>query len=184
MKTQKIDAPKSGRIAVHRVGEAWPAEVRRWCSFKRSIRRPREVTTGAPARGAARRRHRLVAVDLPGSGDESADAKDLSAYSPPGSHTRAVRAGGRRTRSNFMPRRGSSGGVSAVMSRSKIGAGSSPGARGFVIFGTPPVPSGGPPPILHEAMALALPASSSDAIHLSGKASTASRRHAYAGSLL
>ncbi len=87
--------------------------------------------------GPLGRRLRLVAVDLPGHG-ESADAKDPRAYSLPG-HARAVRAvvdalGLHNAR--FIG--WSLGGHIALEMAPDLGE-----PRGFVIFGTPPLTSGG-----------------------------------------
>jgi pimeloyl-ACP methyl ester carboxylesterase len=134
MKTQKIDAP-NGAIAVHEsAGQGPPvALIHGNSSSSRAFSRQLEGPLGA--------RFRLVAIDLPGHG-ESEDAKDPSAYSLPG-HAQAVRAviealdlhGAR-----FVG--WSLGGHVALEMAPDL-----PRARGFVIFGTPPVPSRAAPPI-------------------------------------
>ena len=92
--------------------------------------------------GALGRRFRLVAIDLPGYG-ASDKARDPSAYSLPG-HARAVRVavdalGLREAR--FV---GWSLGGHVVLEM----APDLPEARGFMIFGTPPI---GPPPSIGKA---------------------------------
>ncbi len=92
-------------------------------------------------------RFRLVAVDLPGHG-QSDDAKDLSAYSLPG-HARAVRTVVEALDLHEARFVGwSLGGHVALEMAPDL-----PRARGFVIFGTPPVPSRGEAPVpAHEPM--------------------------------
>ncbi len=129
MKTLKIDAP-NGAVAVHESAGQGPAVVliHGNSSSSRAFSRQLEGPLG--------KRCRLVAVDLPGHG-ESDDAKDPSAYSLPG-HARAVRAvvdalglG----EASFVG--WSLGGHVALEMAPDL-----PRARGFVIFGTPPIASG------------------------------------------
>ncbi len=134
MKTQKIEAP-NGAIAVHESAGQGPPVVlihgnsSSWRAFSRQLE------------GPLGRRVRLVAVDLPGHG-ESDDAKDPSAYSLPG-HAHAVRAVVEALDLHEARFVGwSLGGHVALEMAPDL-----PRARGFVIFGTPPVPSRSRPPI-------------------------------------
>ena len=140
MKTQKIKAP-NGAIAVHESAGQGPPVVliHGNSSSSRAFSRQLEGPLG--------RRVRLVAVDLPGHG-ESDDANDPSAYSLPG-HARAVRAVVEALDLHEARFVGWSlgGHVALEMAPDLLRA------RGFVIFGTPPVPSRGEAPILtHEPM--------------------------------
>ncbi|HEY1864487.1 MAG TPA: alpha/beta hydrolase [Roseiarcus sp.] len=140
MKTQKIDAP-NGAIAVHESAGEGPAVVliHGNSSSSRAFARQLEGPLGA--------RLRLVAIDLPGHG-ESDDAKDPSAYSLPG-HARAVRAVVEALGLHEARFVGWSLGGHVTLEM----APDLPQARGFVIFGTPPVPSRGAQPIpSHEPM--------------------------------
>ena len=134
MKTQKIEAP-NGAIAVHESGGQGPPVVliHGNSSSSRAFSRQLEGPLG--------RRARLVAVDLPGHG-ESDDAKDPSAYSLPG-HARAVRAVVEALDLHEARFVGWSlgGHVTLEMAPDLLRA------RGFVIFGTPPVPSRSAPSI-------------------------------------
>jgi pimeloyl-ACP methyl ester carboxylesterase len=140
MKTQKVEAP-NGAIAVHESGGQGPPVVliHGNSSSSRAFSRQLEGPLG--------RRVRLVAIDLPGHG-ESDDAKDHSAYSLPG-YARAVRAVVEALDLNQARFVGWSLGGHVTLEM----APDLPRARGFVIFGTPPVPSRGAQPILsHEPM--------------------------------
>lgn len=140
MKTQKIDAP-SGAMAVHDSAGEGPAVVliHGNSSSSRAFSRQLDGPLGA--------RLRLVAIDLPGHG-ESDDAKDPSAYSLPG-HARAVRAVVEALGLHEARFVGWSLGGHVTLEM----APDLPRARGFVIFGTPPVPSRGTPPTSsHEGM--------------------------------
>jgi pimeloyl-ACP methyl ester carboxylesterase len=138
MKTQKIDTP-NGAIAVRESAGQGPPVVliHGNSSSSRAFSRQLEGPLG--------RRVRLVAVDLPGHG-QSDDSKDPSAYSLPG-HARAVRAVVEALDLHEARFVGWSlgGHVSLEM------APDLPRARGFVIFGTPPVPSRAAQPS-HEPM--------------------------------
>ena len=129
MKTRKIDAP-NGAIAVHQsAGQGLPVVlIHGNSSSSRAFSRQLEGPLGE--------RFWLIAVDLPGHG-ASEDAKDPSAYSLPG-HARAVRA--------VLDALGidqayfvgwSLGGHVALEMAPDLR-----NPRGFVIFGTPPLPSG------------------------------------------
>jgi pimeloyl-ACP methyl ester carboxylesterase len=140
MKTQKIDAP-NGAIAVHEsAGRGPPAVlIHGNSSSSRAFSRQLEGRLGA--------RLRLVAIDLPGHG-ESDDARDPSAYSLPG-HARAVRAVVEALGLHEARFVGWSLGGHVTLEM----APDLPQARGFVIFGTPPVPSRGAAPTpSHEPM--------------------------------
>jgi pimeloyl-ACP methyl ester carboxylesterase len=140
MKTQKIEAT-NGAIAVHESAGQGPPVVliHGNSSSSRAFSRQLEGPLG--------RRIRLVAVDLPGHG-ESDDAKDPSAYSLPG-HARAVRAVVEALDLHEARFVGWSLGGHVTLEM----APDLRRARGFVIFGTPPVPSRGAPPIpCHEPM--------------------------------
>jgi pimeloyl-ACP methyl ester carboxylesterase len=140
MKTVRIDAP-NGAIAVHESAGEGPAVVLIHGNSSSSRVFSRQLD------GRLGERFRLIAVDLPGHG-ESDDAKDPSAYSLPG-HARAVRA----VVNAFGLHEAwfvgwSLGGHVALEMAPDL-----PQARGFVIFGTPPVPSRGTPPTSsHEGM--------------------------------
>jgi pimeloyl-ACP methyl ester carboxylesterase len=140
MKTQKIDAP-NGAIAVHESAGQGPLVVliHGNSSSSRAFSRQLDGPLGT--------RLRLVAIDLPGHG-ESDDAKDPSAYSLPG-HARAVLAVVEALGLHEARFVGwSLGGHLALEMAPDL-----PRAPGFVIFGTPPVPSGAAPPISsHEPM--------------------------------
>ena len=129
MKTHKIEAP-NGALAVHESADQGPPVVliHGNSSSSRVFSRQLEGPLG--------QRFRLIAVDLPGHG-ASDDAKDPSAYSLPG-HARAVRA--------VLDALGideahfvgcSLGGHIALEMAPDLKS-----ARGFVIFGTPPITSG------------------------------------------
>ena len=140
MKTQKIEAP-NGAIAVHESAGQGPLVVlvHGNSSSSRAFSRQLEGPLGG--------RVRLVAVDLPGHG-ESDDAKDPSAYSLPG-HARAVRAVVEALDLHEARFVGWSLGGHVTLEM----APDLPRARGFVIFGTPPVPSRAAPSIPpHEPM--------------------------------
>ncbi|MBV9906642.1 MAG: alpha/beta hydrolase [Hyphomicrobiales bacterium] len=128
MKTQKIEAP-NGAIAVHESGGQGPPVVLILgnSSSSRAFSRQLEGPLGG--------RVRLVAIDLPGHG-ESDDARDPSAYSLPG-HARAVRAVVEALDLHEARFVGWSLGGHVTLEM----APDLPRARGFVIFGTPPVPS-------------------------------------------
>ena len=135
MKTRKIKA-KNGAIAVHESTGEGPivALIHGNSSSSRAFSRQLAGPLG--------RRFRLVAVDLPGHG-ESDDAKDPRAYSLPG-HARAVLAvvdalGLHEAR--FIG--WSLGGHIALEMAPDL-----PQARGFAIFGTPPLAV---PPAMSEA---------------------------------
>ncbi len=138
MKTQKIEAP-NGAIAVHQSAGQGPPVVliHGNSSSSRAFSRQLEGLGS---------RVRLVAVDLPGHG-ESDDAKDPSAYSLPG-HARAVRAVVEALDLHEARFVGWSLGGHVTLEM----APDLPQARGFVIFGTPPVPSRSEPPIPDEPM--------------------------------
>jgi pimeloyl-ACP methyl ester carboxylesterase len=107
MKTRKIDAP-NGALAVHESAGRGPPVVFIHGNSSSSRVFSRQLD------GPLGQRFRLIAVDLPGHG-ASDDAEDPSAYSLPG-YGRAVRAV---LDALGMTRPTSSGGASAVMSRSK-----------------------------------------------------------------
>jgi pimeloyl-ACP methyl ester carboxylesterase len=139
MKTRMIDAP-NGAIAVHESRGQGPAAVlvHGNSSSSRAFSRQLDGPLGG--------RFRLVAIDLPGYG-ASENARDPSAYSLPG-HARAVRAAADAlglTEARFV---GWSLGGHVVLEM----APDLPNARGFVIFGTPPI--GFPPPGRGEAFHL------------------------------
>ena len=126
MKTLRIDAP-NGAIAFREFGGKGPAAVLIHGNSSSSRVFSRQLD------GPLGERFRLVAVDLPGHG-ASDDARDPSAYSLPG-HARAVRAV-----------------VDALQLGGAVFVGWSLGghvalemapeltdARGFMIFGTPPL---------------------------------------------
>jgi pimeloyl-ACP methyl ester carboxylesterase len=130
----RIDAP-NGAIAVHEsAGQGPPVVLIHGNSSSSSaFSRQLEGPLGA--------RLRLVAIDLPGHG-ESDDAKDRSAYSLPG-HARAVRAVVEALGLHEARFVGWSLGGHVTLEM----APDLPRARGFVIFGTPPVPSPGAAPM-------------------------------------
>ena len=131
MKTRMIDTP-NGAIAVHELPGHGPAAVLIHGNSSSSRAFSRQLD------GPLGERFRLVAVDLPGYG-ASDNARDPSAYSLPG-HARAVRAAAGTlglTDARFV---GWSSGGHVVLEM----APDLPGARGFVIFGAPPI--GFPPP--------------------------------------
>jgi pimeloyl-ACP methyl ester carboxylesterase len=128
METLRIDAP-NGAIAVHDSAGQGPAVVliHGNSSSSRSFSRQLDGPLG--------KRFRLVAVDLPGHG-QSDDAKDPSAYSLPG-HARAVQVVVKALalqQARFVG--WSLGGHVALEMAPDL-----PKARGFVIFGTPPLGS-------------------------------------------
>ena len=139
MKTRMIDAP-NGAIAVHESPGQGPAAVliHGNSSSSRAFSRQLEGPLGE--------RFRLVAVDLPGYG-ASDDARDPSAYSLPG-HARAVRAAADALGLQDARFVGwSLGGHVALEMAPDL-----PVARGFVIFGSPPISF--PPPQRGEAFTL------------------------------
>jgi pimeloyl-ACP methyl ester carboxylesterase len=139
MKTRRIDTP-NGAIAVHESRGQGPAAVLIHGNSSSSRAFSRQLD------GPLGERFHLVAVDLPGYG-ASDNARDTSAYSLPG-HARAVRAAADAlglTEARFV---GWSLGGHVVLEM----APDLPGARGFVIFGTPPI--GFPPPPRGEAFHL------------------------------
>src|ERR1700728_4330819 len=128
MKTRKIDAP-NGAIAVHESAGQGPPVVLIHGNSSSSRAFSRQLD------GRLGQVFRLIAIDLPGHG-ASDDAKDPSAYSLPG-HARAVRA--------VVDALGleqalfigwSLGGHVALEIAPDVKS-----ARGFVIFGTPPLTS-------------------------------------------
>jgi pimeloyl-ACP methyl ester carboxylesterase len=140
MKTHKIEAP-NGAVVVHESAGQGPPVVliHGNSSSSRAFSRQLEGPLG--------RQVRLVAVDLPGHG-ESDNAKDPSAYSLPG-HARAVRAVVEALELEEARFVGWSLGGHVTLEL----APDLPRARGFVIFGTPPVPSRSAPSIpSHEPM--------------------------------
>jgi pimeloyl-ACP methyl ester carboxylesterase len=121
-----ISAP-NGAIAVHESAGEGPAVVLIHGNSSSSRAFSRQLD------GPLGRRFRLVAIDLPGHG-ESDDARDPSAYSLPG-HARAVRAVVEALglgEARFVG--WSLGGHVALELAPDL-----PEARGFVIFGTPPI---------------------------------------------
>jgi pimeloyl-ACP methyl ester carboxylesterase len=138
MRTRKIETP-NGALAVHESAGQGPPVVLIHGNSSSSRVFSRQLD------GRLGQRFRLIAVDLPGHG-ASDDAKDPSAYSLPG-HGRAVRAVVEALDLHEARFVGwSLGGHVALEMAPDL-----PRARGFVIFGTPPVPSRGAPPIpAHE----------------------------------
>jgi pimeloyl-ACP methyl ester carboxylesterase len=134
MKTQKIEAP-NGAIAVHESDGRGPPVVLIHGNSSSSRAFSRQLD------GPLGKRVRLVAVDLPGHG-ESDDAKDPGAYSLPG-HARAVRAVVEALDLHGASFVGWSLGGHVTLEM----APDLPRARGFVIFGTPPVPSRAAPSV-------------------------------------
>ncbi len=135
METLKIDAP-NGAIAFRELlGQGPPAVlIHGNSSSSRVFSRQLDGPLGE--------RFRLVAIDLPGHG-ASDDAKDLSAYSLPG-HARAVRTVVDALELNGAVFVGwSLGGHVALEMAPNL-----PNARGFMIFGTPPLAF---PPDMGEA---------------------------------
>jgi pimeloyl-ACP methyl ester carboxylesterase len=131
-----IDTP-NGAIAVHESRGLGPAAVLIHGNSSSSRAYSRQLD------GPLGERFRLVAVDLPGYG-ASDNARDPSAYSLPG-HARAVRAAADAlglTEARFVG--WSLGGHVALEMAPDL-----PNARGFVIFGAPPI--GFPPPPRGEA---------------------------------
>jgi pimeloyl-ACP methyl ester carboxylesterase len=128
MRTFKVDTP-NGAVAAHESAGRGPATVLIHGNSSSSRAFSRQLD------GPLGKRFRLVAVDLPGHG-ASDDAKDPGAYSLPG-HAHAVRA--------VVEARGleqallvgwSLGGHVALEMAPEL-----PKARGFLIFGTPPLNS-------------------------------------------
>ena len=149
MKTIRIETP-NGAVAVHDSTGPGPAVavIHGNSSSSRAFSRQLDGPLG--------KRFRLVAVDLPGHG-QSDDAKDPSAYSLPG-HARTVRAAVDALGLDEACFVGwSLGGHVALEMAPDL-----PRARGFVIFGTPPITSG-------EAMQEAILAQSGDEFTLPGK---------------
>jgi pimeloyl-ACP methyl ester carboxylesterase len=139
VKTRMIDTP-NGAIAVHESRGQGPAAVLIHGNSSSSRAFSRQLD------GPLGERFRLFAVDLPGYG-ASDNARDPSAYSLPG-HARAVRAAADAlglTEARFV---GWSLGGHVVLEM----APDLPSARGFVIFGAPPI--GFPPPRRGEAFHL------------------------------
>ena len=129
MKTFKLDTP-NGAIAVCELDGQGPAVVLIHGNSSSSRAFSRQID------GPLGRRFRLVALDLPGHG-ASGDAKDPSAYSLPG-HARAVRAAVDAlglSEAHFVG--WSLGGHIALELAPDL-----PKARGFLVFGTPPIGSG------------------------------------------
>jgi pimeloyl-ACP methyl ester carboxylesterase len=128
VKALRVDAP-NGVIAVRESAGEGPAAVLVHGNSSSSSAFSRQLG------GPLGKRFRLVAVDLPGHG-ASDDAKDPSAYSLPG-HARAVRAvvdALGLSEARFV---GWSLGGHVVLEM----APELPRARGFMIFGTPPLTS-------------------------------------------
>jgi pimeloyl-ACP methyl ester carboxylesterase len=128
MKQQRIDTP-NGAIAVHESAGQGPPVVLIHGNSSSSRAFSRQLD------GPLGQRFRLIAVDLPGHG-ASDDAKDPSAYSLPG-HARAVRAvldALEIEEAHFVG--WSLGGHIALEMAPDLS-----NARGFVIFGTPPLAS-------------------------------------------
>ena len=149
-KARKVDA-SNGAIAVHELQGQGPAVVLIHGNSCSSRAFSRQLD------GALGRRFRLVAIDLPGHG-ASEDAKDPSSYSLPG-HARAVRSVVEALglgEARFVG--WSLGGHIALEMAPDL-----PKARGFLIFGAPPINSAG-------VDARGVPAQSGDEIHLSGDA--------------
>ncbi len=129
MKASKLDTP-NGAIAVCESDGQGPAVVLIHGNSSSSRAFSRQIE------GPLGRRFRLVALDLPGHG-ASGDAKDPSAYSLPG-HARAVRAAVDAlglSEAHFVG--WSLGGHIALELAPDL-----PKARGFLVFGTPPIGSG------------------------------------------
>jgi pimeloyl-ACP methyl ester carboxylesterase len=129
MKTQKIETA-NGAIAVHESAGRGPALALIHGNSSSSRAFSRQL------HGPLGRRFRLIAVDLPGHG-ESDDAKDPSAYSLPG-HARAVRVAVDALGLQDARFVGWSLGGHVTLEM----APDLPQARGFVIFGAPPITSG------------------------------------------
>jgi pimeloyl-ACP methyl ester carboxylesterase len=128
MKTQKIEGP-NGAIAVHESGGQGPPVVLIHGNSSSSRVFSHQLD------GRLGQRFRLIAVDLPGHG-ASDDATDPSAYSLPG-HARAVLAALEALgidQAHFVG--WSLGGHVALEMAPDLR-----GARGFLIFGTPPLTS-------------------------------------------
>jgi pimeloyl-ACP methyl ester carboxylesterase len=130
-----IETP-NGAIAVHESGGEGPAAVLIHGNSSSSRAFARQLD------GAVGQRFRLVAIDLPGYG-ASDNARDPSAYSLPG-HARAIRVGVDALGLGQARFAGWSLGGHAVLEM----APDLPEARGFMIFGTPPL---GSPPSIREA---------------------------------
>jgi pimeloyl-ACP methyl ester carboxylesterase len=126
MKPLRIDAP-NGAIAFRESGGKGPAAVLIHGNSSSSRVFSRQLD------GPLGERFRLVAVDLPGHG-ASDDAMDQSAYSLPG-HARAVRAVVEALELGSAVFVGWSLGGHVVLEM----APGLPHARGFMIFGTPPL---------------------------------------------
>ena len=129
MKTVRIETP-NGAVAAHDSAGRGPALVLIHGNSSSSRAFSRQFN--GPLGG----RFRLVAVDLPGHG-ESDDAKDPGAYSLPG-HAYAVRAAVDALGLDEAWFAGWSLGGHVTLEM----APDLPRARGFVIFGTPPITSG------------------------------------------
>jgi pimeloyl-ACP methyl ester carboxylesterase len=130
MKTLKVGAP-NGAIAVHESEGLGPPAVLIHGNSSSSRAFLRQLD------GPLGKRFRLVAVDLPGHG-ASDDAADPAAYSLPG-HARAVRAVVEALGlGNAYFIGWSLGGHVALEMAPDL-----PKARGFLIFGTPPLSSSG-----------------------------------------
>jgi pimeloyl-ACP methyl ester carboxylesterase len=146
MNTRKVDTP-NGRIAVHESPGKGPAVVLIHGNSASSRAFSRQLD------GPLGKRLRLVAVDLPGYG-ASDDARDPSLYSLPG-HARAARAAVDALGLESARFVGwSLGGHVALEMAPDL-----PGARGFLIFGTPPVgyePARGKAFLPHPAMSFFL----------------------------